>query len=113
VVDRFRAGAAPQGFCRSSYHERLFAILIANRTTFKSVQDGARIRCCTKFVHVAEAPTISIRVGNDPDFVLRENRVSGIEVLFSRAGVGHAGFENNIIATAAGSKLLSRTPMSF
>jgi Xaa-Pro aminopeptidase len=60
-----------------------------------------------------EAPTISICVGNDADFVLRENMVISIEVFFSRAGVGHAGFENNVIVTATGSELLSRTPMLF
>ena len=60
-----------------------------------------------------EAPTISIRVGNDADFVLRENMVVSIEVFFSRAGVGHAGFENNVIVTDTGSELLSRTPMLF
>jgi Xaa-Pro dipeptidase len=60
-----------------------------------------------------EAPTISIHVGNDADFVLRENMVVSIEVFFSRAGVGHAGFENNVIVTSDGSELLSRTPMLF
>ena len=60
-----------------------------------------------------EAPTISIRVGSDADFVLRENMVVSIEVFFSRAGVGHAGFENNVIVTATGSELLSRTPVLF
>lgn len=60
-----------------------------------------------------EAPTISIRVGNDADFVLREHMVVSIEVFFSRAGVGHAGFENNVIVTGDGSELLSRTPMLF
>jgi Xaa-Pro aminopeptidase len=60
-----------------------------------------------------EAPTISIRVGNDADFVLRENMVVSIEVFFSRAGVGHAGFENNVIVTSDGSELLSRTPLLF
>ncbi len=60
-----------------------------------------------------EAPTISIHVGNDADFELRENMVVSIEVFFSRAGVGHAGFENNVIVTSDGSELLSRTPMLF
>jgi Xaa-Pro aminopeptidase len=60
-----------------------------------------------------EAPTISIRVGNDADFVLRENMVISIEVFFSRADVGHAGFENNVIVTPTGPELLSRTPMLF
>jgi Xaa-Pro aminopeptidase len=58
-----------------------------------------------------EAPTISIRVGNDANFVLRENMVVSIEVFFSRAEVGHAGFENNVIVTRYGSELLSQTPM--
>ena len=60
-----------------------------------------------------EAPTISIRVGNDADFVLRENMVVSIEVFFSREGVGQAGFENNVIVTRDGSELLSRVPMLF
>jgi Xaa-Pro aminopeptidase len=60
-----------------------------------------------------EAPTISIRVGNDADFVLRENMVISIEVFFSKAGVGDAGFENNVIVTGNGAELLSRTPMLF
>ena len=60
-----------------------------------------------------EAPTISIRVGNDADFVLRENMVIRIEVFFSKAGVGDAGFENNVIVTGNGAELLSRTPMLF
>ncbi|MGA8708495.1 MAG: M24 family metallopeptidase [Steroidobacteraceae bacterium] len=58
-----------------------------------------------------EAPTISTRVGPDADFVLRENMVISIEVFLSQTGVGHTGFENNIIVTATGSELLSRTPM--
>ena len=60
-----------------------------------------------------EAPTISIRVGNDADFVLRENMVVSIEVFFGRDGVGQAGFENNVIVTGDGSELLSRVPMLF
>ena len=60
-----------------------------------------------------EAPTLSTRVGNDADFVLRENMVVSVEMFFSRAGVGHAGFENNVIVTAGGTELLSRTPMFF
>jgi Xaa-Pro aminopeptidase len=60
-----------------------------------------------------EAPTISVRVGNDADFVLRENMVVSIEVFFSRDGVGQAGFENNVIVTGDGSELLSRVPMLF
>jgi hypothetical protein len=34
----------------------------------------------------------------------------GIEVFFSRAGVGHAGFENNVIVTATGSDAAQATP---
>jgi len=60
-----------------------------------------------------EAPTISIRVGNDADFVLRENMVVSIEVFFSRDGWGRQGFENNVIVTGDGSELLSRVPMLF
>lgn len=58
-----------------------------------------------------EAPTISARVGNDVDFMLQENMVISIEVFLSRRGVGHAGFENNVIVTRDGAELLSRTPM--
>jgi Xaa-Pro aminopeptidase len=36
-----------------------------------------------------------------------------IEVFFSKAGVGDAGFENNVIVTGNGAELLSRTPMLF
>jgi Xaa-Pro aminopeptidase len=60
-----------------------------------------------------EAPTISTKVGPDADFVLRANMVVSIEIFFSRAGVGDAGFENNVIVNAGGSELLSRTPMLF
>ena len=58
-----------------------------------------------------EAPTISTRVGNDADFVLRANMVISIEVFLSRAGVGEAGFENNVIVTENGTELLSGSPM--
>jgi hypothetical protein len=34
-------------------------------------------------------------------------------MFFSWAGVGHAGFENNVIVRASGPELLSRTPMFF
>ena len=60
-----------------------------------------------------EAPTLSTQVGNDADFVLKENMVISIEMFFSRAGVGHAGFENSVIVTAAGPELLSGAPMLF
>jgi Xaa-Pro aminopeptidase len=60
-----------------------------------------------------EAPTISVQVGNDADFVLRENMVISIEVFFSKAAVGHAGFENNVIVTRHGVEQLSRSPMLF
>jgi Xaa-Pro dipeptidase len=58
-----------------------------------------------------EAPTLSTKVGPDADFVLRENMVVSIEIFFSRAGIGDAGFENNVIVTSGGSELLSRAPM--
>jgi len=58
-----------------------------------------------------EAPTVSVRVGNDADFVLRENMVISIEVFLSRRSVGHTGFENTVIVTREGAELLSRTPM--
>jgi len=60
-----------------------------------------------------EAPTISTRVGNDADFVLRKNMVVSIEVFFSRPGVGQAGFENNVIVTSEGSELLSHAPLLY
>ena len=60
-----------------------------------------------------EAPTISTQVGNDADFVLRSNMVVSIEMFFAQPGVGESGFENNVIVTADGSELLSRTPMLF
>ena len=60
-----------------------------------------------------EAPTLSTRVGNDAQFLLRENMVISVEMFFSRAGIGHAGFENNVIVTAGGPELLSRTPMFY
>ena len=58
-----------------------------------------------------EAPTLSTKVGNDADLVLQENMVISIEVFFSFPGVGSAGFENNVIITANGTELLSKTPM--
>jgi Xaa-Pro dipeptidase len=60
-----------------------------------------------------EAPTISTRVGNDADFVLRRNMVISIEMFFAQPGIGESGFENNVIVTTEGSELLSRTPMLF
>jgi Xaa-Pro dipeptidase len=58
-----------------------------------------------------EAPTISTRIGGDADFVLRANMVVSIEVFLRRAGIGEAGFENNVIVTDSGTELLSRSPM--
>ena len=58
-----------------------------------------------------EAPTLSTKVGSDADMVLRENMVISIEVFFNLAGVGSAGFENNVIISATGPELLSTAPM--
>ena len=60
-----------------------------------------------------EAPSISTKVPGFADFVLEESMVVGLEAFFSRAGVGSAGFEQNVIVTADGAELLTRTPMLF
>jgi Xaa-Pro aminopeptidase len=60
-----------------------------------------------------EAPSISVRVGPDAQFVLRENMVISVEMFFARAGVGQAGFENSVIVTREGSELLITSPMLF
>jgi Xaa-Pro aminopeptidase len=60
-----------------------------------------------------EAPTLSTKVGNDADFVLQPNMVISVEVFFSSAGVGSAGFENNVIITETGTELLSTAPMRW
>ena len=64
-----------------------------------------------------QANAAQIQIGknlcSDADFALRENMVVSIEVFFQRAGVGQAGFENNVIVTRDGAELLSCTPMLF
>jgi Xaa-Pro aminopeptidase len=60
-----------------------------------------------------EAPSISVRVGPDAEFVLRENMVISVEMFFARDGVGQAGFENSVIVTRDGSELLITSPMLF
>jgi len=58
-----------------------------------------------------ERPSISTTVPGFADFVLEENMVVGIEAFFTRAGVGSAGFEQNLIVTKDGPELLTTTPM--
>jgi Xaa-Pro aminopeptidase len=49
----------------------------------------------------------------DGDEVFEENMVLGIEAFLAHHGVGSAGFEQNLIVTADGSELLTKTPMLF
>jgi Xaa-Pro dipeptidase len=58
-----------------------------------------------------EAPTMSVRVGPDAQFELRENMVISVEMFFARSRVGQAGFENSVIVTRDGSELLINSPM--
>jgi Xaa-Pro dipeptidase len=57
--------------------------------------------------------------GPDPDGALRYDvpleagMVMGAEIFLTHPGVGTAGFEQNLIVTAGGPELLSRTPMLF
>lgn len=60
-----------------------------------------------------ESPSISVRVGPDAQFVLRENMVISVEMFFARDGVGQSGFENSVIVTREGSELLIMSPMLF
>jgi len=45
--------------------------------------------------------------------VFEENSVLGIEAFLAQDGVGSAGFEQNLIVTADGAELLTKTPMIF
>lgn len=47
------------------------------------------------------------------DEVFEQNMVLGIEAFLARDGVGSAGFEQNMIVTAEGTELLTKTPMLF
>lgn len=47
------------------------------------------------------------------DEVFEENSVLGIEAFLAHDGVGSAGFEQNLIVTADGAELLTKTPMIF
>lgn len=47
------------------------------------------------------------------DEVFEENSVLGIEAFLAHDGVGSAGFEQNLIVTADGTELLTKTPMTF
>jgi Xaa-Pro aminopeptidase len=58
-----------------------------------------------------EAPSISVSVGPDAQFELRENMVISVEMFFACAGVGQAGFENSVIVRRDGSELLITSPM--
>jgi len=60
-----------------------------------------------------EAPSISVKVGPDAQFELRENMVISVEMFFAREGVGQAGFESSVIVTPAGSEPLITSPMEF
>ena len=47
------------------------------------------------------------------DEVFEEGSVLGIEAFLAHDGVGSAGFEQNLIVTADGTELLTKTPMVF
>jgi len=47
------------------------------------------------------------------DEPLLPGMVLGVEAFLSRKGVGTAGFEQNLIVTATGTEMLTRTPMIF
>jgi hypothetical protein len=94
------AGEAPRLVARGGGHIHMLA-----------VSHGPYLQHLASDPLVGFSQTISVRVGNDADFVWRENMVISIEVFLSRRGVGHAGFENNVIVTRDGAELLSRTPM--
>jgi len=47
------------------------------------------------------------------DEVFEEDSVLGIEAFLAHEGVGSAGFEQNVIVTANGTELLTKTPMVF
>ena len=42
----------------------------------------------------------SLRIGLETDEIFRENMTFGIEAFLSKAGVGVAGYEDNILVTA-------------
>ena len=52
----------------------------------------------------------SLRIGLETDEVFQENMTFGIEAFLSKAGVGVAGYEDNILVTANGAEILTPAP---
>jgi Xaa-Pro aminopeptidase len=69
-------------------------------THMLAVSHGPYVQHLASDPLVGFSQIISVRVGHDADFVLRENMVISIEVFLSRRGVGQAGFENNASSLA-------------
>jgi Xaa-Pro aminopeptidase len=44
---------------------------------------------------------------------IKPGMVLGVEAFLNRTGVGHVGFERNLIVTASGAEVLEKTPMLF
>ncbi len=59
-----------------------------------------------------EKPYIGPEMCTDDD-VFCEGMAMGVEAFFGREGQGSAGFEQNILVTADGTELLTKTPMIF
>ena len=57
-----------------------------------------------------EKPYISVPMG-EPGEIFEEGMAFGVEAFLARSGVGSAGFEQNLIVTAQGTELLTKTPM--
>ena len=55
-----------------------------------------------------ERPSLSI--GLETDGIFRENMTFGIEAFLSKAGVGVAGYEDNILVTTNGAEVLTPIP---
>ncbi len=55
-----------------------------------------------------ERPSLSI--GLETDGIFRENMTFGIEAFLSKAGVGVAGYEDNILVTTNGAEVLTPAP---
>jgi Xaa-Pro dipeptidase len=47
---------------------------------------------------------------NEP---IKPGMVLGVEAFLNRTGVGHVGFERNLIVTESGVEVLEKTPMLF
>ena len=52
----------------------------------------------------------SLRIGLETDGIFRENMTFGIEAFLSKAGVGVAGHEDNILVTTNGAEVLTPAP---